>query len=88
MPELGRDDRDEGDAREELDQHVSDTAAITPAADLDPDGVGHEDVGPEAGTESAEPELEAEPTPVAEAAPKPKRKTTAAPRKRTTKPKA
>ena len=89
MPELGRDDRDEGDAREELEQHVSDSAATTSAPDLDPEDEVREVVGRDADTEDAE---TVEPAPdqtlATDAAPKPKRKTTtAAPRKRTTKPK-
>lgn len=89
MPELGRDDRDEGDAREELEQHVSDIAATTSAPDLDPEDEVREVVGRDADTEDAEiVEPAPDQMPATDAAPKPKRKTTtAAPRKRTTKPK-
>lgn len=99
LPELGRDDRDEGDEREELDAVTREELDAATREELDPETVlavdaapaddaaeGGATAGDDAGAADAD-SAESGPEPDAEAAPKPKRKA-AAPRKRTTKPKA
>jgi len=94
MPELGRDDRDEGDEREELDAETPEeldpeTAGAVdaaPAGDIDDAAEDGTTAGDDVGVADAD-GPESGPEPEVGLAPKPKRKA-AAPRKRTTKPKA